>query len=1102
MPWVLSAAGDGLSAQAENLAAFVEARPDLPLADTARALATTRTVLEHRAVILASDRNELLHALSALAEGGTEPNVIRNSAQTNGRTAFLFAGQGSQRLGMGQELYAKYPVFAEAFDAVDAELPFDLREVVFGEDADLLNRTEFTQPALFALEVALFRLLESWGVRPDVLAGHSIGEIAAAHVAGVWSLADACRLVAARGRLMQALPGGGAMVALQAAEDEVLPLLGDEVGVAAVNGPRAVVVAGVADEVERVAAHFRALDRKVTALRVSHAFHSPLMEPMLADFRVVAEGLSYGEPRIPVVSTVTGEVAAAEELMSPEYWVEHVRRPVRFAGAVLRLAEQGVSRFVELGADGTLTALAQGGLDGADGGVLLTPTLRKDRPETHSLLSAAAELFARGTALDWTAVFTGTAAAATPVDLPTYVFQRRRFWPAASALHTRDLGAVGLGVAGHPLLGAAVEFAGGDGLLLTGRVSCGVQEWLRDHVVAGVVVFPGTGFLELALRAGEQAGCDRVEDLTIAAPLVVPERGGVRVQVRVGAADEAGRRTVEIHSRLEELPDDLPWTLHATGVLAALAAAPTADRFDFGVWPPQDAVAEPVEGVYERFAGLGLSYGPVFRGLRGVWRRGDEVFAEVALPEGHEDGAERFGAHPALVDAALHAVMFTSVLGDGRARLPFSWSGVSLWASGARALRVRVVELGSDAVALELADAAGGLVASVESLVLREASGDLAKADNRHVDSLFQTDWSPVPLTPSVDGVTQAPAVLVGLPDTAVEPGTDVLVRVGRPVGGAAEAAHEVTAHVLAQVQAWLSEERFEGARLVLLTEGAVTIDESSADPALAAVWGLARAARAEAPDRFALLDVDGSDASWALVPAALASDEPELALRGGTAYAPRLVRAATGTALTVPAGQQAWRLDIAEKGTLEGLTLRGVPSDELADHQVRIAVRAAGVNFRDVLNTLGMYPGDAKDFGLEGAGVVTEVGPGVKGLAVGDRVMGLFSGSFGPVAVADARKVARVPDGWSFADAASVPVVFLTAYYALTDLGAVQPGESVLVHAAAGGVGMAAVQLARHLGAEVFGTASAGKWGTLRGLGLDEAHIASSRDLAFEGAF
>ncbi|WP_190154614.1 polyketide synthase dehydratase domain-containing protein, partial [Streptomyces humidus] len=306
-----------------------------------------------------------------------------------------------------------------------------------------------------------------------------------------------------------------------------------------------------------------------------------------------------------------------------------------------------------------------------------------------------------------------------------------------------DLGAVGLGAAGHPLLGAAVELAGGDGLVLTGRLSCGVQGWLRDHVVGGVAVFPGTGFLELALRAGELAGCERVEDLTLAAPLVVSERGGVRVQVRVGAVDEGGRRGVEIHSRVEDGWEGLPWTLHATGVLVGVGVGvggPVVSA-DLGVWPPRGAVAESVVGVYERLAGLGLSYGPVFRGLRGVWRRGEEVFAEVVLPEGEEGVAGRFGVHPALVDAALHAVVFTSVFGDGRVRLPFSWSGVSLWASGARALRVRMVVLGSGAVGLELADAAGEPVASVESLVLREVSGDLAAVDARHVDNLFQTDW-------------------------------------------------------------------------------------------------------------------------------------------------------------------------------------------------------------------------------------------------------------------------------------------------------------------------------------------------------------------------
>ncbi|MFD4688591.1 SDR family NAD(P)-dependent oxidoreductase, partial [Streptomyces sp. NPDC058461] len=341
------------------------------------------------------------------------------------------------------------------------------------------------------------------------------------------------------------------------------------------------------------------------------------------------------------------------------------------------------------------------------------------------------------------------------------------------------------------------------------------------------------------------------------------------------------------------------------------------------------------------------------------------------------------------------------------------------------------------------------------------------------------------------------------LPDGPARPGADVLLAVERPVGGTAEAVtHDLTRSLLARVQEWLAREEFADSRLVLVTEGAVPLDETPVDPALAAAWGLVRAARAEAPDRFALLDVDGTDGSWAVVPAALASDEPELAVRGGSVSVPRLTRVPNSGALPVPGGEPDWRLDVVEKGTLEGLALRPVPREELTHGQIRVGVRAAGVNFRDVLNALGMYPGDAKDFGLEGAGVVTEVGPGVTGLAVGDRVMGLFSYSFGPSVVADARRVAPIPTGWTFAQAAAVPVVFLTAYYALTDLGALRAGERILVHAAAGGVGMAAVQLARHLGAEVFGTASQGKWDTVRGLGLDDAHIASSRDTHFEAAF
>ncbi|MEU8784989.1 type I polyketide synthase, partial [Streptomyces sp. NPDC048637] len=1139
-PWVITGkTRSALRAQAARLLAHVESFPALRTADVGLSLATTRSVMEHRAVVLGTDRDELLRGLAAVAADEAAPNAVTGTAKADGRLALLFTGQGAQRLGMGGELYGAFPAFADAFDSVcahfDSELASPLRSVVFGDeaegtgngDAEALNQTSFTQPALFAIEVALFRLAESFGVRPDYLVGHSIGELAAAHVAGVLSLEDACRLVAARGRLMQALPAGGAMVALQATEDEVLPLLeGQEqrVSIAAVNGPKSTVIAGEESAVAEIAGHFESEGRKVKRLQVSHAFHSPLMDPMLDEFRTVAESVSYEEPRIPVVSNVSGTLATAGELTSPDYWVRHVRGAVRFADGVRWLAEHEVTRFLEIGPDGTLTAMAQGCLDGhTDADHLLVPALRKDRPEAAGLLTALAQVFTAGTPLTWEAAFTD--GDARRVGLPTYAFQRHRYWPKPPVLPTGDISSAGLGSADHPLLGAAVEVAGSDAFLFTGRLSLHTHPWLGDHAVTGTVLFPGTGFLELAVRAADEVGCDRVDEFTIAAPLVLPEHGAVQLQLAVEPPDESGRRTLNLYSRPEDDLAEQPWVLNASGVVSTGAAADQDEPYDFTVWPPRDAEATSVDDFYGRFAEAGFAYGPVFRGLKAVWQRGDEIFAEVGLPEEHDGMAGAFGLHPALLDSALHAMMFVSMEDVGRGRLPFSWNGVCLKAAGAIALRVRLVQAGPESVSLELADPSGGVVASVESLTLRQVSGEQMSGGAAYHDALFQVDWNTVPmptaqsderwavvgdmaLAVALDGTGVRVEATDGLGELADEVPPVVLfssTRTADPADAAA-GAHTAAHDTLALLQKWLADERFAASRLVILTHGAVsTSDADHPDPAQAAVWGLVRAAGVENPGRFTLLDLDGTAASAEAVPGALASGEPEVAIRAGALHVPRLARVASTEALRRPdADGDAWRLDIADKGTLDNLLLAECPEAEaeLAAGQVRIGVRAGGVNFRDVLNALGMYPGEAGALGSEGAGVVLEVGPGVPDLQPGDRVMGMFFGAFGPLAVADRRLLARIPEDWSFAQAASVPVVFLTAYYALVELGDVQAGESVLVHSAAGGVGMAAVQLARHLGAEVFGTASPGKWGTLRRSGLDEAHIASSRDLDFEGAF
>ncbi|WP_328338409.1 SDR family NAD(P)-dependent oxidoreductase [Micromonospora sp. NBC_00421] len=889
LPWLLSARSvEALRAQADRVAGT-----DADL-DVAYSLAVTRAALERRAVVVAAAGEDALRALRCVAEGTDSTDVVYGSPSA-GKLAVLFTGQGAQRRGMGRELAAAYPAFAEAFDQVcaelDAKLDRPLREVLYAEpdtaDAALVDQTVYSQAALFAVEVALFRLLESWGVRPDMVAGHSIGEVTAAHVAGVLSLADAATLVTARGRLMQSMRQDGAMVAVEASEAEVRAALAGleaQAGIAAVNGPRAVVVSGDADVVESVAAGLREQGRRTKRLRVSHAFHSPHMGPMLAEFHEILTGLVFDRPQLPVVSNVTGAVADPEELRDPGYWVRHVREAVRFGDGVAALEAAGVTTFLEVGPDAVLTAMGRDCVTDEDA-VALVPVLRAGRDEPTTLLTALATLHTRGVTVDWRAWFAPTGARSTA--LPTYPFQRRRYWIHATTAAT-DVASVGLGAAGHPLWGASVPMAESGEVLFTGRFSVDTHPWLADHAVSGTVLLPGTGFVELVLHAGGHVGLGHLEELTLHAPLLLTERDAVQVQLLMTAGDESGRRTVTVHSRPEYADPDLPWTRHATAVLADTPADPT---FDLTAWPPPGAVPVPVEGLYDDLVAQGYEYGPVFQGVQAVWRAGETVYAEVSLPsEAHADAA-RFGLHPALLDAALHAVgIGEEVPADRPPSVPFAWTDVTLHAAGATALRVRVTPAGAEAVALHLADPTGAPVAEVGALVSRPVQ--LAPAGGTD-GNLYRVDWIPVPVAAAPatswayleDLADEAPElVLTRLTDLSTTPDAAVPADVE-------SASRATAAAVLGLLQRWLADPRSTESRLVVLTSGAA---DGVTDLVQAPVWGLVRAAQAENPGQFVLVDA-APETPVDDVVAAVDTGEPELSLRDGQVRVPRLARAATG---------------------------------------------------------------------------------------------------------------------------------------------------------------------------------------------------------------
>ncbi|WP_307849206.1 SDR family NAD(P)-dependent oxidoreductase, partial [Micromonospora sp. U56] len=896
LPWVLSGRGaDALRGQAARLSAYLEQAADPRAADVGHSLLATRARLGHRAVLLGADRAELLTGVRALADAADAPGVVTGTVLPDARAVFVFPGQGSQWPGMARALLDEAPAFAarltECATALEPYVEWRLLDVLRDPDSPLWDSVDVVQPMLWAVMVSLAHLWQEHGVRPAAVVGHSQGEIAAACVAGALTLDDGARVVALRSRLIGAeLAGLGGMMSVLLPRDAVEARLERWAGrlqLAVVNGPSSMVVCGEIAALDECHAELTADGVQVRRIAVDYASHSHYVEGIREK---LIEALAPVSPRtagVAFYSTVTGGPLDTATVTA-DYWYRNLRQTVRFSEAVRALLADGHRVFVESSAHPVLTSAVQDTAEAA--GVTAVPigSLRREDGGLRRFATSLAEAYVHGAPVDWA----GFLAGGRVVDLPTYAFQRRRYWKNPTGRTT------GAGAPGHPLLTGLVRPADGDGLLLTGRLSVTRQPWLADHEVHGRPVLPGAALVELALHAGEQVDLPGVAELTLGAPLVLPERGAVALQVVVGAPDADGARPVSVHSRPED--SDRPWTRHAEGLLAPAGPAPAAGPAD---WPPRDAAAVDIRDGYARLTGRGYGYGPAFQGLTGLWRHGDDLFAEVTLPEAAQPDADRFGVHPALLDACLHAGVISDAGGD--TLLPFAWTDVTLHAVGATALRVRVRRLGPDRATIEAVDPAGAPVISVGALVARPVAAEqLAAAGGAPAVEPLRLDRRPVDLAAGV-GSFDGWAVLgadppIGAPATNhpdlaalradLDAGAAVpevaLWPVTAGAGDVVDGAHAAARRALRVVQEWLADERLAGATLVAL------LPDADDDLHTAPVRGVLRAAAAEHPGRFLLVDADDDPATLAALPAVLRLGEPEVTLRAGAAAVPRLVRA------------------------------------------------------------------------------------------------------------------------------------------------------------------------------------------------------------------
>ncbi|MER7794330.1 amino acid adenylation domain-containing protein, partial [Streptomyces sp. NPDC097640] len=890
LPVVLSGVTEAaLRSQARRLLHWMEARPELIPADVGLSTVTTRSALEHRGVVIAGDRAELLRDLTALAEDRPSPRVVEGAVAPESGVVWVFPGQGAQWAGMARELRAFSPVFAARMDACEEALSglvdWSLREVI--DDEAALTRVDVVQPALWAVMVSLAELWRSAGLVPSAVVGHSQGEIAAACAAGGLSLEDGARVVALRSKALLELAGEGGMVSLARSADETRALLDPwdgRISVVALNGPRSTVVSGEPEALDALLAHCEREGIRARRIPVDYASHSAHVEKIRDRILHDLAGISPRSGALPFHSTLTGEVLDTTAL-DAAYWYQNLRNTVRFESVIRDLLTEGYRTFVECSPHPVLTVGIEETALQADHDVVVAGSLRRNEDSARQFLLSMAELHTQGVPVDWSHLFEGTGA--RTVELPTYAFQPRNYW-----LKPR-----------RPLLSTSVELADGDRTVLTGRLSLRACPWLADHRVRGRAVVPGTALLEMALHTGYA-----VDELTHQAPVILPEEGDVEIQLLVGPADDGGHRPLRLYARGPETD----WRLHATGALAEADGPVAAAAPAIGAWPPAAAERVDLTSWYEDLAAQGLEYGPGFRGLRALWRRGGELFAEVALAAPNR---------PALLDAALHALDLKTA-----PALPFSWSDVRWLDRDAAAelstVRARLTPLDDGSVALRIADGTGRAVLSVGSLALRPLGSDLD--DTAEPGALYELSWLPA----RPDGPGTGPAA--DMPDVTV-------LRCPSADGQPPARVQAVTSAVLEELKHWLAETETGDGRLVVATSRAVASGaDAEVDPAAAAVWGLVRSAQTEHPGRIVLVDTGNTsdmDGLARSLPSVLARGEPQLLVRDGEIRVPRLTRLqATGTPDAARFPADGTVLVTGASGTLGGLVARHL----VAEHGVR----------------------------------------------------------------------------------------------------------------------------------------------------------------------